>query len=74
MLHNLSAEHVHVAYKLNQEDNRFSPCHIKDIRKGDLFYLVTDGVSTDICSASSNAYYKFDNGDATWIVESEIYE
>jgi hypothetical protein len=65
---------VQVAYKVGKNEGDVQPCHVKELRPNDVFYIVTDGKKGDLMLATGMPYEKQVNGDSQWLIDGEMYE
>jgi hypothetical protein len=52
---------------------RETPCHISELKKGDVFYMVTDGAKGELRVATALPYSSQVDGDILWRIDSEPY-
>ena len=58
-----------------ETETGWSPCHVRDIKSGQTYYVVKDGVKGDIYTALSDAKSNGTHeGEPTWYIESKPVE
>jgi len=63
-----------IQYAFRIDDNRETPCHLSEIKKNDVFYLVTGGKKSELFIAIDNAFNSVVNGQQIWSIPREEYE
>lgn len=64
----ITEDSIQIAFNCNQTPHQI--CTISEIKKGDIYFLVTDGKRGDLMKANSDAYFK----NNQWVVEGKLYE
>ena len=59
---------IQIAFKCNETPHVI--CTLSEIKKGDIYFLVTDGKRGDVMKADTDAYFK----NNQWVIEGKIYE
>ncbi len=57
-----------IAFKCNEHPSQV--CSVSDLKKGDIFYLVTNGKKGDLMKATSNPVWAKNR----WEIQGELYE
>lgn len=63
-----------IQYAFRVDDTQETPCHIADIKKGDVFYLVTGGQKSELFKATGDAISNKVNDQLHWSIPYEIYQ
>jgi hypothetical protein len=62
-----------IQYAFRVDDTQETPCHVADIKKGDVFYLVTGGHKSELYKATGDAISSAADGQLHWSIPHEIY-
>lgn len=58
-----------------ETETGWTPCHVRDIRQGQTYYVVKNGVQGEIYKAMSDAKPNGSHeGEPTWFIESKPVE
>lgn len=60
------------AYRINADKE--TPCHLREIKKGDVFYLMSNATKSELRKATEDAFCTVVNKDLVWSIPYEIYE
>ena len=63
-----NSDSIQIAFKCNHTPPEI--CTLSEIKKGDIYFLVSDGKRSDLMKATSDAYLK----NNQWIIEGYHYE
>lgn len=61
-----------IAFRCNEQPSQV--CLVSELKKGDIFYLVTDGAKSDLMRAINDSQIKKINGVEQWHIEGVLYE
>lgn len=65
---------VQVAFKVGKDEGDIQPCHVRELRPDDVFYIVTDGKKGDLMLARGMPYEQQVNGESQWCIDGDMYE
>jgi hypothetical protein len=63
-----------IQYAFRVEGDKETPCHVSDIKSGDVFYLVTDGKRSALCKATGDAFSSEVNNRLVWSIPHENHK
>lgn len=60
---------IQYAYRIDTD--RETPCHLSEIKKGDVFYWVRNAHKSELLKATADAFTTIVNGNEIWSVPHE---
>jgi len=66
------SESIQCAYRVDSDKE--TPCHLSEIKKGDLFYWVVDAHKSDLLQATGDAFSSNVNDKDIWSVPHAPYQ
>jgi hypothetical protein len=63
---------IHYAFRVDASQE--TPCHLSEIKKGDVFYFVKGGQKSALMTATEDAFSSEVNGQLLWSIPHDIYE
>ena len=63
-----------IQYAYRVDSDKETPCHLSEIKKGDLFYLVVDAHKSDLLRATGDAFSSNINDKNSWSVLHVPYQ
>lgn len=66
------SELIKYAYRIDSD--RETPCHLSEIKKGDVFYLMVGASRSELHRATDDAFIAHVNDNETWSIPHELYE
>lgn len=64
-------ENIQYAFRVDADEE--TPCHLSEIKKGDVFYLIQGAKRSELLRATENAYEAVVNERPVWSIPHEIY-
>lgn len=62
-----------ISYALKVANDKEIPCHLSELKKDDLFYLVQASTKSKLLIAIDDAFQSDVNGQTIWSVPHEIH-
>lgn len=62
-----------ISYVLKITGDEEIPCHLSELNRDDLFYLVQSSKKSELLIATDNAFQSDFNGQTIWSVPHEIH-
>ena len=66
------SESIQYAYRIDTD--RETPCHLCEIKKGNVFYWVRNSHKSELLRATADAVSTIENGNVIWSVPHEAYQ
>lgn len=63
-----------IQYAFRVESDKETPCHVSEIKSGDVFYLVTGGKRSALFVATGDAFSSDVNNRLVWSIPHENYK
>lgn len=61
-------------YAFRIDADKEIPCHLSEIKKGHIFYLVTNASKSELFKASEDAFSTEVNGKLIWSIPHEMHQ
>jgi hypothetical protein len=65
-------QEIRYAFRIDRDTE--TPCHISELKNGDVFYMVQGGQKSNLLIATGDAFSSDVNGQLLWSIPHEIYE
>lgn len=65
-------ESIHYAYRIDSDKE--TVCHLSEIKKGDVFYLIVDAHKSELLRATGDAFNSNVNDKNIWSVPHAPYQ
>ena len=65
-------ETIQYAFKVTEDEE--TPCHLSEIKKGDVYYLVVDSKRSELLKATEDAFNSNVSGKSVWSIPHVPYE
>ena len=65
-------ESIQYAFKVTPDEE--TPCHLSEIKQGDVYYLVVDSKRSELQRATEDAFSSDVNGKSVWSIPHVPYE
>lgn len=64
-------QEIRFAFRIDSDAER--PCHISDLKEGDVFYMVSQGTKSELLQATGAPFTEIVNHQVVWSITHEIY-
>lgn len=62
-----------IRYAFRIDSDAETPCHISDLKEGDVFYMVSQGTKSELLQATGAPFTETINHQLVWSIPHEIY-
>ena len=63
-----------IQYAFRVDATRETPCHLSEIKRGDVFYQVNGNTKSELYRATGDAFSSDVNGNTVWSIPHELYQ
>lgn len=64
-------QEIRYAFRIDQFAE--TPCHLSELNKGDVFYLISQGTKSELLRATGAPFTEIINHQEVWSIPHEIY-